>query len=150
MVLAVELELENDLFNGLLEGVRRAFPPAITLFSRSRAEPGNEGARGTNRIARPEGGLSPPEIAIRVVPFLRRVEVEPLEPAPFAPGRPGGGPKAGQERRGPGGSHVRRQARDEPGGAPESPLQVHLLLRVELPGDDLAEDDVGVLGVGQD
>ncbi len=42
---------------------------------------------------------SPPEKAIRVVPFLRYVEVKPIQPALLAPGRRHGFPKARQERR---------------------------------------------------
>ena len=93
---------------------------------------------------------SPSEEAIRVVPFLRRVEVKAVQPALFAPGRLHGGAKTGQDRRGPGRPQVRRQARHQARTAPERPLEVHLLFRVELPRNELAEDDVGVFGLRQD
>src|SRR5262249_54920668 len=92
----------------------------------------------------------PAEEAVGVVPFFRHVEVQAVEPP--GPGAPFPNPKAEtvQDRRGPRDSHVRRQAGDETGGAAEGPFEVQLLVVGKLPGNELAENDVGVLGFRQD
>src|SRR5262249_23917999 len=114
----------------------------------------------TSNLAEPKGNFHdfspwntaplPAEEAIRIVPFLRHIEVQALQPAFLALGCLHATAKTGQDRRGAGDPHVRRQACDETRGAPEGPLEVHLFLVLELPGDELAENDVGVVRLCQD
>src|SRR5262249_28809774 len=107
-------------------------------------------ALANEELRRYPSAPSPAKEAIRVVPFLRHVQVEPVQPAFLGPGRLDGVAKAAQHRRPPGGPQVRRQPRDQVRRAPEGAFEVHLLGGPELPGDQLAEDHVALFGPRQD
>src|SRR5262249_2499057 len=93
---------------------------------------------------------SPAKVAIGIVPFLRHIEVEPLQPALLGPGGRHGPTNPVRDSGTLGQPGVRRDARDTARGGAEGPLLVRRLFRVELPGDELAKDDVAGFALRQD
>lgn len=94
-------------------------------------------------------GGSPSEESVWVIPFLRLVEIEAVQPAFFRFCGIHWLRKAVQERRRTGDSHVCQQARNEEGYAPVGPPDVGLRAG-ELPWRKLAEHNIRVFGPGQD
>src|SRR5438046_1653459 len=95
-------------------------------------------------------GDSPPEEPVRVVPFLRCIEVEPAQPAMLGAGRIHGQAEAVQQRGRTAHIHVPQQAREKESGVAERSLDVQRPFRIELPRDHLAEDDVPVRDLPED
>ena len=92
---------------------------------------------------------SPAKEAIGIVPFLGLIEIEALKPALFR----FGGVERCVESREDGGTagdaQVGKQPCQDERGAAIRALEIGLLCRVEFPGNDLAEDGVGVVSNGE-
>ena len=91
----------------------------------------------------------PAEEPVRIIHLYRSIQIEALQPSPF-----GwfvlyilyGAGETGEQGRLAAYTHVAQQARDQETGPSKGSLDVVLFLVIKLPGDQLAEDDVGVFG----
>src|SRR5437867_176273 len=91
----------------------------------------------------------PPEKSIRIVPLFRAVEIQTFQPARFtAPGR-NGRTEAFEDRRDAGHALIGEEARERVRRPPIRSLQVALLVRIEVPRDELAECDPAAFRNGQ-
>ena len=104
-------------------------------------------------------GVSPPQAqppaGIEIVTWAQRPELArgmyevDLETHPDIPGFEDVAVEPFEDWRRAGDSQVGQQSRDDEGGSPIRALEVGLFIRVELPRNELAEDDVGILRRGQ-
>src|SRR5438045_1015090 len=89
----------------------------------------------------------PSEESVGIIPLFRYVQIESVQPPLLCAAH--GTAEVAEERCRRSDPQVRHKAGEESGGTSEGPLEVHLFLGVELPGYQLAEDDIGILRPGK-
>src|ERR1043166_2711982 len=89
---------------------------------------------------------SPTEEAVRIIPLFGLIEVEARQPSLLRFSAFDGGVEALQNRCRAAHPLVGQQPRHRKRSPAERPLQIALFVRVELPRNELAENDVRVSG----